>query len=480
MRWYLALLCLMSFGAQAKATFELYADCANYCSFREFPNNCHGFAFKRTKDQKIDYFYTHYSDVLDACVYTRPPVLRSIDFKKAQAQCDCEHLPQLPELPAKDSPLSHETRLELTTLKDKIKQWAPCAPNPLTVTPVNDQRHFRPNEQLSCQSMQEGYMVLGGCEEGTSIDYCNYYGNTNNSAGPFCLAGDRDRCADIKLNQDPVTGAWYRSAFQRRFPLSERGQPLFSRDEVLGVMLYLAKTKDKIAAEKWMRFLDKNPKKFMTGLGKIIKVYNFCPSHGVSGRPTNISEQEWKGMQPDDRCEMRPDNWAIMYKTYRYIGFSDEDLLTISPKIFARMKALDNLTAITSLVSSLTVPANSYEAGLQATSILLLRAIGMDENSILNSAARALDQKTAHGNPYYHFLASGNRPTEYGGHLIKKFCSPEKPNYVHPPQGGVGRPAASFFDAALHTFGGLNQGWEANLPTGHDCIAWINLYLNAR
>lgn len=394
--------------------------------------------------------------------------------------CSCDSLPTLPALPEREASLSAQTRQELISLKEQILQWAPCAPDPMTVTPVDDEKHFRYEDVKACTAMENGYMILGGCMEGTYWDYCSYYGNTNNYAGPLCLAGDEARCQDIIKNQDPVTGAWYRSAFQRRFPLSERGQPLFSRDEVLGVLMYLAKTKDKEAASKWLTFIAKNPKKYLTGTGKLIKVFNFCPSHGVSERPANIPESQWKGMQPDDRCEMRGNTWGLMYKVYKFIGFTDQELIGINAQIYASMKSMAPTVAPTAAISVYGVPRIGYQAALEVSNVFLYHYISGTNNGIMNSAGRAVNKRTEYESPFYHYVAMGSKPTEYGAQLIKKYCPTKMPNYAKPPQGGIGTPAASFYDSVVHYFGGLKDNWQANLPTGHECIGWINLYLNER
>lgn len=461
-----------------KIQYELYTDCANHCAFRDFQDNCHGIAFKSTKNGEIDFHYSYFSRPLNACIHTRPPFIRAIRYSEVGKKCDCSGLPALPALPPKDAPMTEKTRADLIALKASIQEWAPCATDPMKIV-ADEEGRFSPDDQGVCKYMKNGYMVLGGCEPGMNRDFCRFYGNSNNVAAPFCLSGDLDRCKDIALNQDPATGAWYRSAYQRRDPLSERGQPLFSRDEFLGAMIYLAKTKDKESARKWMLFIEKNPRKYMTGVKKKIKVYNICPPLPVSERPSFITEKQWSDMQPDDRCEMRPGNWAEMYAVYKHIGFTDQELMSISKSIYLRMIALKPIEAEVSYLSALTVPARSYELALQATTILLYRAVGYQNHPVLNATAKMIDGRAGFDSPYYHYLAMGNRATEYGASLIKKYCPVEKPDYLHPPQGGYGRPAANFFDSGTHTFGGLNRGSEANMPIGHDCISWIDFYLGS-
>lgn len=455
-------------------SMEIYADCSNYCAFKEFENNCHGIAFKEkynvNGEEKANYYYTQASK--DGCGYN----LRSIKRAEIDARCPCEDTPPAGELPDKEVAMSEQTKEELKALKEKISQWVPCAPDPLTIpVPADDQKHYTPKDLKACKEMSDPYLVLGGCFEGTYFNHCSYYGNTNNYAGPLCYAGDELACETVKKNQNPETGAWYRSAYERRFPFAIRGQSLFSRDEFVGIMLYLVKTKDKVAAEKWLRFIANNPKKPMTGLGKLVKVFDICPPF-PGPRPPHIPEDVWKRMQSDDRCEMRPDSWATMYKVYRYLGFSNKELKAIDKEIYRTMRLSNPLNGISSYLSSAFVPAVGYEQGNQATNILILRAVGT-ESSLLDSAAKLMDKRSGYESPYYHYLAQGNKATEYGAYLIKKYCPEKQPNYVNPPQGGIATPAAGFFDYAVHYFMGKEDGWQANLPTGHECVGWINLYL---
>lgn len=465
-----------------KKQVELYADCPNYCAFREMEKNCHGIAFKETKEKKdkkkIKYHYTHWSDLRKGCVNNRIPFYEFISEKEVVAACPCDGLPKLAAPPDKDLDLSEGTRQELIALKKKIGKWARCAPDPLTIDYKNDQAPYTPEQSDSCVEMKKRgenpYIVLGGCHtEGNH--QCTYYGNTNNYAGPLCYAGDLDRCDDMLKNMEPDTGAWHRSAFQRRTILAERGQSMFSRDEFVGIMLYFIKTKDKASAEKWMRFIHNNPEIPSTLLGKLNKVMSICPPL-PDQKPEGVTDFQWEEMQPDDRCEMRGDSWATMYKVYEYLGFSDDELKSISKKIYRKMKINNPIGAIVADISARTVKEVGYEQGNQATNVLILQATGHGDNPIVKDAARVINERSGFESAYYHFLDK-RKPTEYGAHLIKKYCPETMPDYKNPPHGGQGIAAGGFFDFAVHYHKGVASGWQANMPTGHECIAWINLYL---
>lgn len=477
MKLVVALLFTMfSRPAQAEVKVELYADCANYCSFQEFEDNCHGIAFKRVSNDGTKFLYTHATD--EGCTYDRLPYYHFISREEVNKACTCEGIQKAPALPDKESAMSEDTAKKLVELQNTIKKWAICAPDPLTIQPKDELHPFKAEDTESCQAMKEkgkqGYLYLGGCSV-EHPEYCTYYGNTNNYSGPLCFAGDMDRCEEVRKSQDPETGAWYRNAFQRRFPESERGQPLFSRDEFIGVMLYLLKTNDKTAAEKWMRFIDNNAEKRSSILGALDRVVDICPQHRAE-RPSHIPESEWTEMQTDDRCEMRPDSWGTMYRVYEKLGFSDRELKKISKKLYWKMRLNTPINAITANLSARTVKDVGYEQGNQATNILILRALGMDRNGILKDASDVIDRRSGYESPYYHWLAQDGKATEYGAALIRKYCPLTMPQYGNTPN-GLGVPSASFFDFGVHYFGGVEAGWQKVLPTGHECIGWINLYL---
>lgn len=477
----LAIVAVFSPAWAADPNSAFAPECSNHCAFKGFEHNCHGIRFRETTGKSTVYLYTHWSKLQGGCAYNFPPYFKFAHHKDIVAQCPCDSDPVTP-LPGRSEPLRPETAVELRVLRQKTHAWARCAPDPLTLAPPADLLHpILPADVDTCENMKaqgkEGYLILGDCEK-PGDGGCSYFGNTNNLSGPFCLAGDLDRCDDLRKSQDPVTGAWYRNAFQRLYPLSERAQPLFSRDEFLGIMHYLFKTKDKIAAEKWMKFLRDNPKKKLSVVG-LIDVYNICPPHPAE-RPPEIPQRDWENMLPDDRCEMRGDSWALMYLTYRAIGFTDAELKAISKDMYRRMKLMLPFEGITVNLSARTVPAvgeGSYQTALQATTLVLLHAMGYDK-AWLRNAGKVIDRRSGFDNPYYHWIATGFRATEYGAALIKKYCPVERPYYGPLPGGGRAIAAGGFFDSGVQFFGGLGPSGTKEEPIGHDCVGWIDFYLS--
>jgi hypothetical protein len=479
MRYLFILSIVFSFNLFADSE-ELKADCKNRCAFNDLEKQCFGIYLKQIKGEKTNFLHLHHNELLDACVYYElytPTKFFQIDYVDAQKLCDCEDSPVRP--PAKDISMSERSRNELKQLKEKIKSWAACAPNPLKVSPYDPNRgiHYGRDQMQVCEEMEDPYLVLGACGPGTMNSTCRYHGNTNIFGGPFCMVGDEIACKSILMSQDPETGAWYRSAYQRRFPFSEIGQPLFSRDEILGVMMYLAKSKNKVAAKKYLNFIMNNPKKKMDGpLGKLgFKVYNLCPPH-PGGKPDYVTDEQWENMKADDRCEVRPDTWGQLYFLYKYLGFSNSDLKKISKKAYRLMRLNRHWVKASSFFSSYGTPRFNYETKLQAHMVQLLRFINKG-GRLVNGAAKAINRRSDFMSPYYDWLAHGNKPTEYGAYLIKKYCPETKPNYVNPPQGGTGVATSNYLSNGMHSFGGHDREWLAKLPGGRDCMALIDIYL---
>lgn len=465
---------------RAETRSEPAVECANFCAFSEFENHCQGVRFKLTDttsgESKI--VYTIWNRLQKTCTaWTRTPLPYSMSPSEADALCKCP--PQSSKPPKRDEPISDPSKNELLELRSKIETWSMCAPDPLTHTPNSPSVPFLPHEVMSCASMKDegitGYMIPGGCVAG-QLQNCSYYPNTNNLSGVFCFAGNTDRCEEVRKSQDPVTGAWYRNAYQRLFPDTEMGQPLFSRDEFMGVMFYLLKTRDRVAAEKFMRFLGNNPKKPLTYSQGLIHVVDICPQRPKE-KPPEIPDSNWTDMLSDDRCEMRPPTWAMMAATYEAIGFTPAELKRISPFIYKKMKRNKVFITLGARTLSNTAPAvggAAYESALQAGANWIATATGHGSKRILR-AQGDINRRTGYISPYFHYLASGGRATEYGAYLIKKYCPVTLP-YAGPVPGGIAAPAASFFDMGMRSFGGLNEYGIQSTPTGHDCLAWIDLY----
>jgi hypothetical protein len=470
--------------AAAAKTVELSPECDNYCAFSEFGKHCQGVRFKFTEDSNgvssSYYLYSVYNRLLDKCVASkRIPMPHIADLAEVEGICKCGPAGNAP--PKMGTPLTDATKAKLILLRDQIRAWAPCAPDPLSHDPGSLLQPFRPDEVKSCREMkangQKGYLIPGGCTD-SYLPACTYYGNTNNLSGVFCFAGDLERCDEVKSGQDPKTGAWYRNAYQRLYPDSEQGQPLFSRDEFMGVMFYLLKTKDRDAALKYLRFLSENPKKpFSFGKG-LIKVFDICPQRPKE-KPPGVPDSAWTEMLSDDRCEMRPSTWGMMAIVYEGIGISLTEIRAISPEIAKKLKRNRKFATLGARILSGVAPpvgGAAYESALQAGANWIPKILGMGSANLLK-AQKNIDRRTGFISPYFHFLGQNEVPDEYGAYLIQKYCPKDQPYSGPLPGGHFALPAASFFDMGMRSFGGVNEYGIKSEPMGHECIAWINLYL---
>ncbi|MBM4252869.1 MAG: hypothetical protein FJ146_12930, partial [Deltaproteobacteria bacterium] len=129
-----------------------------------------------------------------------------------------------------------------------------------------------------------GYPSKADCDDGDMTLF----------GGLICAGGESAGCALVRDAQGPE-GQWWRSP---RRAGGNLGQPnSFSRDMAMGVLLYLATTRDTAAAERWLTWIHANRSCSVTGpRGKCVVpgVHRFCRD------------------DKDYRCLMTPGNWAMM------------------------------------------------------------------------------------------------------------------------------------------------------------------------
>jgi len=115
-----------------------------------------------------------------------------------------------------------------------------------------------------------------GCDTGDAVLF----------NGLLCSSGVKEACNAVKLAQNEKTGQWFRSEFYK----DKKQENSFSRDMTLGVLLYLATTKDEIAANNWLVYIKKTGK---------------------------LCEDD-----TDGRCMITPGIWALFGYTWQSIGIS--------------------------------------------------------------------------------------------------------------------------------------------------------------
>src|SRR6478736_9863176 len=128
----------------------------------------------------------------------------------------------------------------------------------------------------------EGFPSKDDCDDGDSIIF----------NGLLCMVGEEQGCDTVRQSQD-ADGRFWRSP--RRTPGNLGQGKSFSRDQTLGALLYIAKTQDRDAALRWLRWIEDNRycsfKNPLTGK---------CASWGY--RVCRDSDK--------DVCDLRPATWA--------------------------------------------------------------------------------------------------------------------------------------------------------------------------
>jgi len=96
-----------------------------------------------------------------------------------------------------------------------------------------------------------GYPSKPGCDDGDSVLF----------NGLLCFAGVELGCKTVRDSFNDATGEWVRSPRRVTYgPLADNDAQSFSRDHMLGVLLYVSKTKDFQTYRKWTEWMRNSPK----------------------------------------------------------------------------------------------------------------------------------------------------------------------------------------------------------------------------
>jgi hypothetical protein len=136
----------------------------------------------------------------------------------------------------------------------------------------------------------EGFPSKENCDDGDSVIF----------NGLLCLVGEDAGCATVRASQD-VDGRFWRSP--RRNP-GNLGEPKsFSRDQTLGVLLYLVRTQDRDAALRWQNWIYDN---------------RYCSiKNPLSG---GCSVYGYRVCRDDNEiCDLRPATWALFERVWKYL-----------------------------------------------------------------------------------------------------------------------------------------------------------------
>jgi hypothetical protein len=462
-------------------------DCNTFCFHEELNpsgQNCQGLIWT---DSQGDWGLTDY--IGGRCQGTAPGnILRSVDRSWALQTCgSCQrqtrHVsPRKTQAQiARDftTPMSAASAAELVVLRDQIRAWVPCVdlntcPRDSTGAAQCTRAHVKRCSEITAPGALKVALHGDACNP-----TCQVSGDLVYESGPGCLAGEMDRCQEIRASQDREgsygpRGAWYRNPDDLRRSSGPDGV-LFSRDQSLGVLQYLLRTRDHAAAELWFGFLAKS-RKLVAGT-----LYNLCP--------------ERAGAKPaDDRCRVLPNTLATYLRVLRHIGF---DLKKLDPGMRLQMEGLAavNTDRLTLLASAQTVrvrTGKAYEGSLQVLEANIHDAagagrfrdlLGRERHTL--EAAEILDRRSNHQNAGWHFLALRKKPTERLAWMLKQFCTAEKPAYgswyetyglLNRTGGWVAGSNLFFSTANYQYYPGLGPYGYAPQHNGHECVdllTWV-------
>jgi hypothetical protein len=226
----------------------------------------------------------------------------------------------------------------------------------------------------------QGFPSKDHCDDGDSVIF----------NGLLCSVGEQAGCDAVQASQDGE-GRFWRSP--RRNPGNLGEEKSFSRDQTLGVLLYLAKTRDQDAAQRWLRWIEdnrtcsfKNPFN-----GRCAKwIYRVCRDN----------EQEI--------CTMTPAIWAMFKRVWEYIGLPTTH----------EMRNNDTLDVSDLELIAVDQEETGYRLHLKAVSAFLrltmASSVGKSQEIIGKLYRRQPD------NPFFQVLAEG--PSEAVTNRVLELC----------------------------------------------------------
>ena len=201
--------------------------------------------------------------------------------------------------------------------------------------------------------------------------------------GLLCAAGDERGCDGVRDAQDS-DGRWWRSPRRRRGE-GRKAHNSFSRDMSMGVLLYLAATEDRTAAEKWLRWIEKN---------RPCSVRN-----PVTGGCTIRGAERFCRNEKGQTCTLSLASWLNMGHVWRFLGLP----------LHSKMRGALADTADRTVVEEAKRTPPGYQLHLKGVASYLRQLLGIKHtqrkalNEVLMSKQRA--------NPFFRYLAHG--PSEF-------------------------------------------------------------------
>lgn len=217
-------------------------------------------------------------------------------------------------------------------------------------------------------------IACGSLSDGTPDD-----GDSTLWAGLLCLSGDYLQCRAVRASIGS-DGSIHRN------PDQDRDKNSASRDMMMGVLAYLAKTKDKLTGDLVHNYIVNNN-------------YKLC-SDATDNR-CNFNQPQYNA------------GWNLWHEIWNYHGYQTTKQMEIGKKYGG-----DFIVNIQSIFAS-----EGYPKHLVAVELLIHQYVGDWSLSFQNSANR-LASNQPH-NPFFEYVANG--PTMKAAQLVLDKCPREQP-----------------------------------------------------
>jgi hypothetical protein len=225
----------------------------------------------------------------------------------------------------------------------------------------------------------EGFPSKENCDDGDSVIF----------NGLLCMVGDDSGCETVRASQDE-SGRFWRSP--RRNPGNLGEAKSFSRDQTLGVLLYLVRTQDRDAAQRWINWIYDN---------------RYCSiKNPLSG---GCSIYGYRVCRDDKEiCDLRPATWALFHRVWEYLG--------MAPTREMRKNESMDVSDVEMIAVDKAKPG--YELHLKAVSSLLRLTLASSVSKT-RDIIRKLHERQR-DNPFFQALAEG--PHEAVMNRVLQLC----------------------------------------------------------
>jgi len=212
----------------------------------------------------------------------------------------------------------------------------------------------------------EGFPSKQDCDDGDSVIF----------NGLLCIVGEQAGCDAVRASQD-ADGRFWRSP--RRNPGNLGEQKSFSRDQTLGVLLYLTKTLDREAAQRWLAWIEDN---------------RYCSiKNPLSG---GCSIYGYRVCRDDKEiCDLRPATWALIHRVWEHLGLP----------ITREMRKNESMDVSDIELLAVEQVKPGYELHLKAVASLLRLNIASSVSKSRQIIGKLHDRQP--GNPFFQILKEG-------------------------------------------------------------------------